>query len=253
MAHGTKKEEEVSDTGRFEQSLSLGGLFSGDARKPTIILLLTPLILTTFKYYGSKSFYLQELSSRMVWFGSVETTGALYAFLSSFLLLGVIPALIVKFVFHESLASYGVRVGDWAFGLKALLILAPIFIIATYPSSKMPDFLAEYPLNKEAGVSAAAFLHHALTYLLFYLGWEFFFRGFMQFGLRQSLGDWNAILVQTALSCILHIGKPSGEIYSSILGALLWGILVFRTRSILYALLLHWLLGVSLDFFISFM
>ncbi len=253
MAHGTAKEEIVSSTGRFDTSLSLRGLFDGEARKPTIILLLTPLILTTFKYYGGKSFYLQELSGSVVLFGSIEATGALYAFLSSFLLLGVVPALIVKFVFHESLASYGIAIGDWAFGLKALLILAPIFIIATYPSSRMPDFLAEYPLNKEAGVSAPAFLYHALAYVLFYLGWEFFFRGFMQFGLRQSLGDWNAILVQTALSCILHIGKPSGEIYSSILGALIWGLLVFRTRSILYALLLHWLLGVSLDFFISFM
>lgn len=242
----------MSGNGRFDSSLSLQGLFSGDARKPTIILLLTPFLLTTFKYYGGKSFYLQELSGSLVLFGSVEASGALYAFLSSFLLLGVVPLLIVKFVFHESLASYGIAIGDWRFGLKALVILAPVFILATYPSSRMPDFLAEYPLNKEAGVSAVAFLHHALVYLLFYLGWEFFFRGFLQFGLRQSLGDWNAILVQTALSCILHIGKPSGEIYSSILGALIWGILVFRTRSIVYALVLHWLLGVSLDFFISF-
>lgn len=252
MADGATKEEGVNTTGRFEHSLSLSGLFSGDARKPTIILLLTPVLLTTFKYYGSKSFYLQELSNSLVLFGSVEATGALYAFLSSFVLLGVLPLLVVKFVFRESLTSYGVAVGDWKFGLKALAILAPIFIVATYPSSTMPDFLAEYPLNKEAGASSAAFLMHALTYVLFYLGWEFFFRGFMQFGLRESLGDWNAILVQTALSCILHIGKPSGEIYSSILGALIWGILVFRTRSILYALILHWLLGVSLDFFISF-
>ncbi len=238
--------------GRFDSSLSLSGLFSGDHKKPTLILLLTPLLLTTFRYYGNKAFYLAELSDFFVLFQSKEVTGSLYAFAASFVLLGLIPALIVKFVFHESLKDYGVRWGDWKFGMIAVAVLAPLFILAAYSSSHLPAFVAEYPLNKEAGVSAAAFLVHAVAYLFFYVGWEFYFRGFMQFGLRQRFGDWNSILVQTALSCILHIGKPSGEIYSSILGALVWGILVFRTRSLLYALIIHWLLGISLDFFITF-
>jgi membrane protease YdiL (CAAX protease family) len=75
----------------------------------------------------------------------------------------------------------------------------------------------------------------------------------MQFGLRTRLGDWNAILVQTLVSCLLHIGKPSAEIYSSILGGIVWGTIVFRTRSLLPALLLHWLLGVCLDAFIIYL
>lgn len=242
----------MSHTGQFNSSLSLSGLFSGENKKTTIILLLTPLLLTTFKYYGSKQFYVQQLSSSIVLFPNIEQTGSLYAFFSSFVLLGIIPLLIVKFFFRESLASYGLQLGDWKFGMKAVLILAPVMILASFPSSKMPDFIAEYPLNKTAGGSGEQFLLHAFSYLFFYLGWEFFFRGFMQFGLRGALGDWNSILVQTALSCILHIGKPSGEIYSSIIGALAWGIVVFRTRSLVYAILIHWLLGVSLDFFICF-
>ncbi len=78
-------------------------------------------------------------------------------------------------------------------------------------------------------------------------------RGFIQFGLRESFGDWNAILIQTTISALFHIGKPDGEILSSILGGLIWGIVVFRSRSLLYVLAVHWLLGVSLDFFICFM
>ena len=62
-----------------------------------------------------------------------------------------------------------------------------------------------------------------LTTFKYYLGWEFFFRGFMQFGLRGALGDWNAILVQTLASCLIHIGKPAGEIYGAIVAGLLWG------------------------------
>jgi len=75
----------------------------------------------------------------------------------------------------------------------------------------------------------------------------------MQFGLREKFGDWYAVLVQTALSCIVHIGKPDGEIYSSILGALVWGLVAFRSRSLLVPVLTHWVLGVSLDWYISFL
>ncbi len=243
----------VNPVGRFDDSLSLSGLFSGDNKKPAIILLLAPLLLTTVKYYGSNFFYLSELSSSFTLFGDAQRTAELYSFFSSFLLLGLVSLLIIKLVFKEKLSSYGLQLGDWRFGLKALLVLAPIFVLASYTSINNPEFLAQYPIFKGASASPAMFVSHAFAYLIFYIGWETYFRGFMQFGLRGSFGDWQAILIQTALSCIVHIGKPAGEIYSSILGGLIWGIIAFRARSIVFVILLHWLLGVSLDFFICYM
>lgn len=243
----------TAPAGRFTMSISLSGLFSGDYKKPTIILLLTPFILTTFKYYGAKAFYLSDLALHFALFGDAQLTAELYTFFCAFVLLGLIPLFIIKLVFREPLATYGLQLGNWRFGLKAFLVLAPIMIAATYPSSKAPEFIAEYPLFKGASSSPSMFLAHAGSYLLFYIGWETYFRGFMQFGLRRALGDWNSILVQTALSCILHIGKPAGEIYGSIIGALVWGIVAFRAQSILFVILLHWVLGVSLDFFICYL
>ena len=72
----------------------------------------------------------------------------------------------------------------------------------------------------------------------------------MQFGLRDRLGDWNAILVQTLASSLLHVGKPFGETVGAVLGGLVWGVVAFRSRSLLVPLLTHWLLGLSLDLFI---
>lgn len=234
---------------RFDSSISLAGLFSGEKLKPTLILLLTPVLLTAFKYYGSKSFYLENLQG-FLQAGNPEWAAALYVFASSLMLFGLVPILIIRFVFHESLSSYGVRIGDWSFGWKALVLLGAAYIISAYPSSSMPDFLAEYPIYPGAGQSTQTFFLHAGSYLFFYIGWEMYFRGFMQFGLRNSLGDWNAILVQVLASCLVHIGKPAGETFSSILGGLVWGILAFRTRSIVYGILTHWILGVTLDAFI---
>jgi uncharacterized protein len=234
-------------------SIALGGLFGRENRKATIILLSTPVILTTFSYYGTKDFYLRHFAVAFSLFGNEELTSALYTFSSSLILLGVLPALMIKFVFHEPLSHYGVRLGNWQWGLKVFFILAPVMMILTFLSSRMGSFTAEYPLYNGAGASPSNFMFYSLLYVAFYLGWEFFFRGYMQFGLRNRLGDWNTILVQTLASCLLHIGKPDAEIYSSILGGIAWGMVVLRTQSLLPALLLHWLLGICLDAFIIYL
>jgi membrane protease YdiL (CAAX protease family) len=228
-------------------------LFNRENRKPTIILLSAPVILTTFRYYGTKDFYLNHLALSFSLFGNGELASALYTFFSSLILLGLLPALMIKFIFHESLSDYGVRLGDWQFGAKAFLILGPVLAALTYPSSRMESFVAEYPLYKGAGASPSIFIVYSLLYLVYYIGWEFFFRGYMQFGLGGRLGVAIAILVQTLASCLLHIGKPGAEIYSSILGGIVWGMVVFRARSLLPVLLLHWLLGISLDAFIIYL
>lgn len=196
---------------------------------------------------------MNHLVSAFLLCGNKDLTSALYTFSSSLILLGLLPAFIIKFVFHEPLSNYGVRLGNWQWGLKAFFLLTPVMMAVTLPSSRLESFIAEYPLYKGAGASPFNFIAYSLLYLTYYLGWEFFFRGYMQFGLETRLGEGNAILIQTLASCLLHIGKPDAEIYSSILGGIVWGVVVFRTRSLLPALLLHWLLGICLDAFILYL
>ena len=237
---------------RFKSVISFKGPFDGENKKSTFILLSTSVILTTFKYFGTKHFYLNHLAQTFVLYGDRELTSTLYTFLASLILLGGIPALIIKFVFHEPFSIYGLQLGDFRFGVKSFLLLAPVMIVLSYWSSRTEPFLLEYPLYKGANSSLGMFSVYSLSYLMFYLGWEFFFRGYMQFGLQKTFGGWNAILVQTLASCLLHMGKPVAEIYGSILGGIAWGIIAQRGNSLLFVILLHWLLGVTLDMFISF-
>lgn len=120
-----------------------------------------------------------------------------------------------------------------------------------YPSSQIPEIRASFPLDKGAGDSILAFLKlQVLRGLLFYSAWEFFFRGFILFGLRKYTGDWMAICIQVIPSSMWHIGMATPEVFSSILAGLLFGILAIRTRSIFWCFLLHYFIGIFLDIFI---
>jgi uncharacterized protein len=236
-----------------EPAFRIRSLLAREQRKTLVILLLTPVLLTTFKYFGSKSFYLAHAYPAGEGPGPAPGAGhaaELYHFLAAFLLLGLVPALVVRLGFRERLRDYGLRAGDTGYGLRALLLLAPVMVALAWPGSRLSAFRAEYPIDPAAGASAAAFLGHLGLYLFYYLGWEFCFRGFLLFGLRPGLGDTGAILVQTLASTLVHIGKPAGETYGAIVAGVVWGCIALRARSFWPILILHWLLGASMDFFI---
>lgn len=213
-------------------------LFRGAQRKPTVILLSSTILLLTWRYACHHSLFEDPVR------------GAMLSFAGFFVLAGLVPALIVKLVFRERLADYGVGLGNRGRTAGSLLIMVPVILIVAYGASRIPAIRSYYPVNPKAGESPAFFGVHALTYLLFYMGWEFHFRGFMQLGLKDSIGPANAVFVQVMASTLLHIGTPGLEAYGAIVGGLWWGFLVFANRSILSGMLQHMLLGLALDCFI---
>lgn len=218
--------------------------FRGKQLKATLILLLASPLLMFWKYYATPaSFdaYLAFLAR------SHRETGALGHFLCTLVLLGLVPALIVVFVFRERLRDYGVGIGIRSRTLTSALCLVPVFAVIGYLSASDPGLRAKFPLNPAAGDSAGSFMLHMTAYLCFYAGYEFFFRGFLLFGLRETVGDANAVLIQTLASTLAHIGSPSSEAFGAIIGGLLWGVLAIGNRSLLSGMLQHYALGVALD------
>lgn len=214
--------------------------------KPTIILLLSALLLTVHRYFGSIEFFESNLALESGF------PPVFFMFVSAFILLGCLPLIIIYAIFRESLNSYGVQLGDWKFGLRTTAILFPVIALGMLlPAAYTEEMRSFYPFDAEARNSLFSFIRLEVTRgMLYYSAWEFFFRGFMLFGLRQSVGDWMAICIQTIPSCLWHIGMPMGEIFSSIAGGILFGVLAIRTQSLLWPLILHFLIGAGLDFFI---
>ena len=112
----------------------------------------------------------------------------------------------------------------------------------------MPDVQAEYPLCRLLLLRHDLLLPYSFAYaLLYYVAWEWCFRGWMLFGLAQRWPPALAILLQTVPSALVHLGKPAGEMFGSIPFGLLLGWLAWRTRSIWYGWALHVALGVGTD------
>ena len=111
-----------------------------------------------------------------------------------------------------------------------------------------PAIRAVYPLFPAA--AHHGFVAYALLQFLYFGAWEVLFRGVLLFGLRRDLGNGPANVLQTALSVTAHFGRAINETASALPAGLVFGWVDLKLGSIWYVALLHWLVGVSMDWFI---
>lgn len=166
------------------QGLNPKSFFEKDAGKTTIILVMASLLPTLHRYFCSPG-----LNGRILnWQGDFFHTVAMFA--CAFFLFGLLPLAIIHFYCRESSADYGLRIGEWRTWLPVTLILFLIIAAALlYPASKTEAMRGFYPFDKSA-TDAAGFIRLQLFRgLLFYSAWEFLFRGFILFGLKNKLGN----------------------------------------------------------------
>ncbi len=214
-----------------------------------IILLSAPVLLTIYRYHAYPGYFMPDID----FVSAADQNLSINQFLRFFGLFFVLPALYIKFVMHKSLKDFGLGLGDVKTGLKILSVLIPVVVIAIYFAAKMPDVQSEYPLAKSLLTDRSKLAFYELAYVVFYyIAWEFYFRGFLLFGLKDRFGAFNAVLIQTISSCLVHIGKPEGEIIGSIIVGIIFGLIALRTRSIWYVFILHALIGVLTDLFIIY-
>lgn len=214
-----------------------------------IILLSAPVLLTIYRYHGYPGTF--DLYSN---FGLEDDQAiSISQFIIFFVLVFLIPVLYVKFAMKKKISDFGLSLGNIKLGSKLLLLIPLIILPAIYFAAKMPDIRSEYPLAKSLLIDQSNIWIYELAYIVFYyIAWEFFFRGFLLFGLKDRFGAFNAVLIQTISSCLIHIGKPEGEIIGSIIVGIIFGIIALRTRSIWYVFLLHAAIGVLTDLFIIY-
>ncbi len=151
----------------------------------------------------------------------------------------------------------GLRPGDVGLGggrprvaLAWTAIGVPLALLAGRLAAANPALQAVYPLDRGLVPTAGAFAPHAALLLVYYTGWELLFRGVLLLGLRDRLGGGAANALQTALSVTAHFARPACETLAAIPAGLAFGAITLRARTIWPAVIIHWVVGAAMDWFV---
>jgi membrane protease YdiL (CAAX protease family) len=220
--------------------------------KPNIILLSIPVLLALYVRFGMAPNF-------DFFFGSLIGDPTLESFLrifyqniSIFLLLFLVPLVIIRARFREPLSAFGLTTGDKKFGYKVVFIsLIPIsvglILGAAMPGLRPPSFHDLYPAIPAVAGNVWLFLLNALVLVFFYAAFEFFYRGYVLFGLKEKFGAAAAILIQAIPSVLIHFDRPDGEFFISIPAEIFFGWLALRTGSVWYGFLIHLFVGIGIE------
>jgi membrane protease YdiL (CAAX protease family) len=144
----------------------------------------------------------------------------------------VAPLTIVVFAFRDDPRRYGLRLGEWRWGVALLVagltVMTPIILAL----ASVDSFRAYYSVSNASLPAAVA------GSLVELVPAEFLFRGFLMFALWRRIGPL-ALVVQLIPFVLTHVGKPEIELWSTFIGGSLFAWLDWRTRSIIWSALGH--------------
>ena len=167
--------------------------------KITYIFLSVAFITFISLTFSSPNFYYENFSrdrfySRVYWF--IADGGLMF----------ILPLLSIKLVFKEKLSDYGFTLGDKKFGLITFGLFFIVMLIVVWVVSGSLSFAMTYPQGgAKAKESFSIFILYELCILVYMLGWEFFWRGYMLFGLKSKFGYYS-VFMQMIPFFILHKG-----------------------------------------------
>jgi len=110
-----------------------------------------------------------------------------------------------------------------------------------------PCLRSTYPIPDATPWSVWRYLAFLPSYLIYYIAYEFHFRGFLLPVIRERFGFTSSLLLHSIPSTLIHIGLCPAELYGSFPGQLAFGYLALRGGSFWPALLVHFLTGVTMD------
>lgn len=193
-------------------------------------------------WLGDGRIYLQRLEAS----GWLEMAGYLWWTLCHLLTFIVLPWLVIRFGFKQSMRDFGWRWNQVSEHWRGyLLLLSPILVFVVLVSFG-EDFVNHYPFYRHAGRSWLDFFLWQMLYMSQFVFLEFFFRGFMLNALRPAIGA-NAIWVMCVPYMMIHLPKLALEATGAILFGLFLGILALQSRSIWGGVLVHAGVALSMD------
>ncbi len=149
-----------------------------------------------------------------------------------------LPILAIAFLLRKNPLDFGLRIGNiriWGiYVLVTCIVLVPIL----YFSSRLSAFQSYYKVEN------FSFIRYLFQNIVYLLGWEYIFRGFLLFAFKDKLLE-GSILLQMVPFVILHLGKPELETISTVITGIYFGYVCYRGNSYWPAFLIHLFINIS--------
>lgn len=213
-----------------------------------------------------------EMAKEIPFIGALpgDLPGYAARFILSLTLLGIMPGILAA-AFREHPKALGIDFSAPILRKRRFWLLVPAAMAIGAAGTASPQLAAYYPYSREIIEMVRAhglgpyFIHFALYFVLYYIPWEFFFRGFLLFPFaREAASPENEaeggkkpeiaaatlaalVLFQTIPSTMLHVGHPLSELLSAVAAGIIFGILAWKTKSIIPGLVLHASIGFGTD------
>ncbi len=150
-----------------------------------------------------------------------------------------IPLAVILVVFRDDPRHYGLRIGDWRWGISlasaGILVMVPVAMFLGQQAS-FREFYA---------MSSAPLPDLVVTYSIDIFSTEFAFRGFLMFTLIRTMGPFGVVVAQLPF-VFGHLAKPELELLTVFVGGLIYGWLAYRTGSIVWGAVAHVVIVVTL-------
>jgi membrane protease YdiL (CAAX protease family) len=195
--------------------MTIGGI---EFDRRLVFLIIMGTIVPMFDYYGHQ----------------ITGTKAYDRFILYFIL----PMLVILFLFRESPATYGFRLGQWRTGLKWTLFACVGMMLVLWIVARTPGMQAFYEARAPDGVIRLIYLTGVDLF-----GWEFMWRGVLLFAFARAFGPGPAIWLQAVPFAFMHLGKPEIETFSTIFGGAAFGFIAWQSQSFVYPFLIHWFIA----------
>ncbi|MHC1590863.1 MAG: CPBP family glutamic-type intramembrane protease [Candidatus Helarchaeales archaeon] len=178
----------------------------------------------------------------------------IFQFILAFLLFFIVPVLIIKLIFKEKLVDYGFSLEKKKLIIIFLALAIGIMLPLAFIQSFDPLLQSTYPMTRIVTQNFSLLIIYETCYVAFYyLSYETIYRGYLQFGLKTEdtteKGIWLIIIIQTIITVLFHVGKPTVEIFGALIAGIIFGYIALKCKSILPVLVGHAILGVALDLF----
>ena len=165
------------------------------------------------------------------------------------LFLGILPVMLILFALGGTLHGYGLGFSFQEPPPWWVFLMIPVILVMGYFNAEKPGNLALYPQIRIKYWTPDIMALSGFSWVIFLIGYEFLFRGFLLYASLDVMGPWAAIALNCSLYAFAHFYKGPGETFGAIPLGIMLCYLTLLTGNIWTAVIIHSVMALSNEWF----